>query len=211
MSEETCNKTVLVTGFGPFGHHTVNASWVAVKELDRLWGERGTSNSPSQWTLKTREVPVEYSFVSGSLHQIYADTAPGLCVHVGVSPYDKVTLERRGQNNGYQHVDITGKHPSSECCVENGPDEIVTRFDLEHVCKSISPPEGVEFAISEDAGRYLCDFIYYKSLHISRCPVLFIHVPPLDTPYSASQLGQALFEVLTILLAEMDSSSSACS
>ena len=27
---------VLVTGFGPFGHHSVNASWAAVQELEAV-------------------------------------------------------------------------------------------------------------------------------------------------------------------------------
>ena len=33
---ETANSVVLVTGFGPFHHHTVNASWAAVKELQNI-------------------------------------------------------------------------------------------------------------------------------------------------------------------------------
>ena len=55
----------------------------------------------------------------------------------------------------------------------------------------------------EDAGRYLCDFIYYKSLHLCQCPVLFVHVPPLDKPYSAEQLGQGLKDLLEVLVSKL--------
>jgi hypothetical protein len=40
--------------------------------------------------------------------------------------------------------------------------------------------------------RYLCDFSYFSSLHISHHKAAFIHVPPLDMPYSASQLADGL-------------------
>ena len=31
------NKSIVVTGYGPFGDHKVNASWEAVKSLKELW------------------------------------------------------------------------------------------------------------------------------------------------------------------------------
>lgn len=203
--------TILVTGFGPFGQHEVNASWVAVKELDRLWQEdleRGGALQSCS-TLKTREIPVAYSYVCDSLQQIYQECSPSLCIHVGVSPYSILKLERRGKNLGYQHLDVCGRRPATGCCVENGPEQIATQFNLEGVCDALSRKgaglgvKGVEFGISEDAGRYLCDFTYYKSLHLSKCPVLFVHVPPLDKPYSAEQLGQGLKALLEVLVAEM--------
>lgn len=45
---------VLVTGFGPFLHHPVNASWAAVQELEKI----GLQNSKlrSAVPLVTREV-----------------------------------------------------------------------------------------------------------------------------------------------------------
>lgn len=205
-TRDSVERTILVTGFGPFGLHEVNASWVAVKELEKLWEDR--SPQFKSCALKTREIRVAYSYVSNSLHEIYKECCPSVCVHVGVSPYAILKLERRGKNHGYSHLDVDGQRPFTGSCVENGPEEIKTQFDLESICKSL-PGKGVEFGISEDAGRYLCDFIYYKSLHLCECPVIFVHVPPLDKPYSGEQLGQGLKDLLEVLVAKMSSTCAA--
>lgn len=195
--DDSVGRTILVTGFGPFGLHEVNASWVAVQELEKLWEGRSPELKP--FALKTREIRVAYSYVLNSLQQIYEECCPSICIHVGVSPYNILKLERRGKNHGYLHLDVDGRRPFTGSCVENGPEEIATQFNLEGICESLSG-KGVEFGVSEDAGRYLCDFIYYKSLHLCKCPVVFVHVPPLDKPYSRELLGQGLKDLLEILV-----------
>lgn len=207
MSDSAPGKKILVTGFGPFGQHKVNASWVAVQELEKLWQRR--REELKGHTLQTREIPVAYAYVSENLPKIYKECTPDLCIHVGVAPYTVLKLERRGRNTPYIHPDINGNSPSTYRCMETGPDAIATRFNLERVCQNLSESSGngVQFEISEDAGRYLCDFIYYKSLHLNKCPVVFVHVPALDQPYSREQLGQAIKDVVEVLLAEMGNSS----
>lgn len=76
-------RPVLVTGFGPFGHHTVNASWVAVSGLKKL----GVEHNARQVPLEAKEIPVVYDIVSSVVPQLYERFNPRLCVHVGVSPY----------------------------------------------------------------------------------------------------------------------------
>ena len=51
---------VVVTGFGPFGIHKVNASWVAVQELKNLGLEDPFVD------LVTEEIQVDYDFVKVS-------------------------------------------------------------------------------------------------------------------------------------------------
>ena len=51
---------VVVTGFGPFGIHKVNASWVAVQELKNLGLEDPFVD------LITEEIQVDYDFVKVS-------------------------------------------------------------------------------------------------------------------------------------------------
>ena len=193
-----------MTGYGPFGHHTVNASWVAVQELSHLWEQREVSLK--SYVLDIHEIPVAYSYVLESLPDMYRKLSPILCIHVGVAPYTMVKLERCGRNSGYRCQDIHKQCPTANQCVLNGPEEIKTQFDLENVCKLLSSyNKTVEFGISEDAGRYLCDFIYYKSLSMEFCPVLFVHVPSLDNPYSSKELGQALKDLVEVLLMELKS------
>ena len=39
VSSENRKLAIVVTGYGPFGDHKVNASWEAVKRLKNLWNE----------------------------------------------------------------------------------------------------------------------------------------------------------------------------
>lgn len=121
-----------MTGFGPFGQHAVNASWVAVQELEKLWKQGDPALKDH--ALHIREIPVCYSYVKSNLPDIYKTCTPELCVHVGVSPYNMLKLERRGRNAAYIHPDIYGKSPPTYRCEEVGPDFITTRFNLERVC-----------------------------------------------------------------------------
>lgn len=182
----TKNK-VIVTGFEPFGEHTVNSSWVAVQELERLGlGE--------EIDLHVCEVPVEYQAVQNLLPSMWKEHQPQLVVHVGVSGLaKKVTLEQCGHNKGYKRLDNCNFCPASSCCMESGPDCISSVLDMETVCKRVRE-SGIDVAVtvSKDAGRYLCDYTYYTSLYLGQGRSAFIHVPPLGKPYSSQDLGRAL-------------------
>lgn len=51
--------------------------------------------------------------------------------------------------------------------------------------------------------RYLCDFIYFTSLSVSKTRTAFIHVPPLDRPYSAHQLAVGLRLAIRAMIKQM--------
>ena len=190
-------QTVLLTGFGPFLNHPVNASWEIVKQIKQLW-------SDPLINLEVREIPVVYSATSSLVPRLYDELRPILCVHFGVSGYDAITLESSGKNREYQHLDVNGQTPPHNTCVVGGPTCIKTRFNLDAICiKYCEAGTGVDLAVSEDAGRYLCDFIYYTSLYQGRAPVLFVHVPPLDAPYSLEQLSVACKRIIEILIEEV--------
>ncbi|XP_057696472.1 pyroglutamyl-peptidase 1-like isoform X1 [Corythoichthys intestinalis] len=183
------------TGFGPFGEHTVNASWVAVQELKKL-------GLGTEVDLEVYEVPVEYQTVQSLVPSLWKKYHPMLVVHVGVSGMaTTVTLEKCGRNHGYKGLDNSSFCPDSQCCVVGGPDCIDSVIDMETVCKRVTA-SGLEVAVSvsKDAGRYLCDFTYYTSLYMSHGRSAFIHVPPLGKPYSGEDLGRALQAIVQEML-----------
>ncbi|KAJ3594972.1 hypothetical protein NHX12_004277 [Muraenolepis orangiensis] len=152
--------------------------------------------------LHVQEIPVDYRAVQNLLPSLWKQHQPQLVVHVGVSGIaTTVTLEQCGHNQGYQRLDNCGYWPGGHCCVEGGPDTLQSVLDMEVVCHRVEDSGlGVAMSVSKDAGRYLCDYSYYTSLHLGECRCAFVHVPRLDKPYSSKDLGRALQAAVTEML-----------
>lgn len=198
MPAEASKKTVLVTGFGPFGSHNVNASWVAVQELEKQWSIKGVD-------LAIQEIPVEYDAVFKMVPDLWEEVKPCLVIHVGVSGIaSKLTLEQQAHNDGYNKKDVKGACPERNCCVNGANNCIASDIDMQKVCDEINESAiDVKSIVSEDPGRYLCDFSYFVSLNIDKSRSAFIHVPPLEQPYSANQLAKGLQAAITAMLKQV--------
>ncbi|KAK9872462.1 hypothetical protein WA026_017931 [Henosepilachna vigintioctopunctata] len=192
---EFYDKNILVTGFGPFGNHPINASWEAVKLLpDEFLGHK----------VVKCQIPVSYTDVENKIPQMWSSLKPELVVHVGVSgEARKITIEKNANRNGYVISDCYGKeHPTGQVCeAEVGEDCISTGIDVKEICDFLNnTSEPMKYEQSENAGRYLCEYIYYTSLMQDREKCIFIHVPPLDSPYTAKQLTTALLRIIENVL-----------
>lgn len=143
---------------------------------------------------------------------------------------DEYTVERQGHRDGYyvyegkrvEVRDVDGK-TLSECEEEMGLEEgeywrecpkvLQTTLDVDDVLERMHQPgpdgmsrlpDGVAVEASDDAGNYLCDFIYYSSLshfwrkndgeHGER-PVVFLHVPP-ESDEEVLQKGREVTKAL---------------
>ena len=190
---------VIVTGFGPFGDHNINASWEAVKELKKL----GVAHNVQ---LITEEIPVEYQTVKHLIPRMWKHHNPDLVVHVGVSGVaEELTIETLAHNEGYKRLDVTGNTAPSQCYLKNGCDSLATGFNVEKLCDDINGDSCLAMAVqSNDAGRYLCEYIFYASLSQKTSCVSFIHVPPLGEPYSAQELGDGLRCAILGMLKQLD-------
>ncbi|XP_076245163.1 pyroglutamyl-peptidase 1 [Calliopsis andreniformis] len=192
--------TVLVTGFGPFGNHIVNASWEAVKELCKLVVDS------SEWKdikVVTKEIPVSYEDVANYIPTLWKEYNPLVILHVGVSHKAHcLTIESCAHNYGYIRPDIYDKCPD-ECKIT--PEVLNTGIDVNRICENINKnSENIKCnaCISCDAGRYLCEYIYYKSLKINPMKTLFVHVPDFDK-YSSDQTAKGLYNILCYLIKEI--------
>ncbi|XP_033287348.1 pyroglutamyl-peptidase 1-like protein isoform X1 [Orcinus orca] len=195
-SQSSC---VVVTGFGPFRQHLVNSSWEAVKELSKLGLGRDM-----EVELRILQLPVDYREVKQRVTRIWEDLQPQLVVHVGVDPTAKaIFLEQCGKNWGYRDADIRGFHPERGVCLPDGPEVIASGVSMRAVSRR-AVVEGVEVAFSRDAGRYVCDYTYYLSLHHGNGCAALVHVPPLSPSLPASLLGKALQVIIQEMLEETE-------
>ncbi|XP_022272597.1 pyroglutamyl-peptidase 1-like protein [Canis lupus baileyi] len=194
-SQSSC---VVVTGFGPFRQHLVNSSWEAVKELSKLG-----LNSGMEVELRILQLPVDYREVKQRVTRIWEDLQPQLAVHVGLDASAKaILLERRAKNRGYRDADVRGFRPARGECLPGGP-EVVASGVIARAASQRAAPEGVAVAVSGDAGRYVCEYTYYLSLHHGNGRAALIHVPPLSHWLPASVLGKALQVIIQDMLEEM--------
>ncbi|XP_048225502.1 pyroglutamyl-peptidase 1-like protein isoform X1 [Perognathus longimembris pacificus] len=194
---EPPSSCVVVTGFGPFRQHLVNSSWEAVKELAKL----GLGTRP-ELELHISQLPVDYREAERRVASIWEDLHPQLAVHVGMDSSAKVIfLEQYGKNRGYRDADIRGFRPEDGVCLAGGPEVIASVVSMKAVCKCVAV-EDVEVAFSGDAGRYVCDYIYYSSLHHGNGHAVLVHVPPLSRGLPASLLGKALQVIIQKMLEE---------
>ncbi|XP_044745545.1 pyroglutamyl-peptidase 1 [Coccinella septempunctata] len=189
------NPVILVTGFGPFGVHLVNASWEAVKLLpDEFHGHR----------IVKKEIPVCYKDVDEKIPNMWMSMQPKLVIHVGVSSEArKITIEKTANRNGYEKLDCFGKkHSTGNVCPRDlGDDFINTSINVPEICEILNSHDStIKYCSSENAGRYLCEYIYYTSLRLDRNRCIFIHVPPLDSPYTAKELSDGILQIINCVL-----------
>jgi pyroglutamyl-peptidase len=97
------------------------------------------------------------------------------------------SVERRGYRDGYEMRDVDGELLSD---TEEGrqewdglPKELLTDINVDDVWQRWRAAlSDADVRISEDAGRYLCDYIYYSTLAQlfrkgEERRVVFLHVP----------------------------------
>lgn len=188
---------VLVTGFGPFDNHIVNASWEAVKELSKLCAN---SKELTDVQVIKKEIPVSYEDVNACIPKLWEEYKPIVVLHVGVSSCAQcLTIECLAHSTGYVRPDIYGKCPD-ESNVESEIFE--TKFDVKKICNMInenSEQTTCNACVSRNAGKYLCEYIFFKSLQISRKRTLFVHVPDFHR-YDSLRTAKGLYHILCFLI-----------
>jgi len=211
---------IVVTGYGPFGPHTRNTSWQAVKIVkERLWDNERVK-------LVVQEIPVDYEFVQQNVPRLWTgeDESDGngvlALIHVGVSGIArKITIETKAHNSGYLRKDVNGKCPDDGKCVsecgggDDDDEELETVFDVDCLVERVNGCnelglEAVGAESSSDAGRYLCEYVMYKSLRSFKDRrALFIHVPDATTKdkcdYTEEQCAAAVKVILDDVLRQL--------
>ena len=188
-----------MTGFEPFGAHSVNPTEGLAKAVD---GRR-----VGDFAVMGTVLPVHHADTASRLGALLAETNPEAILHLGLAAgRARVALERIAINAmDYEVPDNAGYRASGEPCIPGGPAAYFSTLPLPTIVKALVA-EGIPAYTSNTAGTYLCNQTLYWTLHavrnMPRPPrVGFIHFPLLPAMVAATGLEQASMDFPLMLRA----------
>ena len=147
-------RTVLLTGFDPFGGRDVNESWEAVKVLE---GETVRGRR-----VEVARLPVVYDEMAGPLAAAIERTRPEVVISFGVgTEVVRVETVARNAYNPKLPLDNAGRPPPRAQIDPSGPATVPTSLPTDAILAALAR-EGVPARASDDAGGYLCNEGFYR-------------------------------------------------
>jgi len=183
-------RSILVTGFDPFGGMDVNSSWLAVKALpDEIAGRQ----------IIKLELPTVFGKAGEALYAAVKAHQPEAVICVGQSGESaKVRLERLAINLIDARIpDNEGNQPVDVPVREDAPDAYFTRLPVTKLLQALEDND-ISAEISLSAGTFVCNYVMYELLHLLKrkyknVPGGFIHVPQLS-PNSSEPISEQIPE-----------------
>jgi pyroglutamyl-peptidase len=183
---------VLVTAFGPFDGRLKNASSLALYELKRKVSD-----------LKTRILPVDAVVAPARLKQALRQLRPDALIMLGEAVGSgQIRLETTAWNElDFAIPDLAGRQPRGKKIIRDAADVYHSTLPLQSIFVKLQ--EQHQVCLSDDAGRYLCNQLFYVALaHLKKssmsCLAGFIHLP-LAQDYPTEQAAAAVAEVISLL------------
>lgn len=180
---------VLLSGFEPFAGAAENESWQAVSRAVPVLRESGLE-------IEALELPVEFGRAGDLLEHAVKTHRPALVIAVGLAAgRSGITPERVAINVRDARIpDNAGASPVDEPVVPGGPVGRFTTLPIKAMVAALDAI-GVPGAVSQTAGTYVCNDVFYRLQHLLATePDLegvrggFVHVPSADvvTPQAAA-------------------------
>ncbi|MDG0898664.1 pyroglutamyl-peptidase I [Pseudomonas sp. GD03721] len=169
-------KTILLTGFEPFGGERLNASWEVVRGLD---GQKiGLGHR-----VVSALLPCTFTDSLLRLDQLLALHQPDIIVAVGQAGGRAVVLLERVAINlqDASIPDNAGRQPTDQLILEGGPAAYFTTLPVKAIATRLRV-YGIPVEISLSAGAYVCNSLFYSLMHaVSTLPrsvrAGFVHIP----------------------------------
>jgi pyroglutamyl-peptidase len=166
---------VLLTGFGPFPGAPFNPSAVLAQRLARRRRPALAGVDRSVHVFATN-----YACVDRDLPKLLAEK-PDLVLIFGLAGRRRhICIETHARNVvSLLFPDASGHRPSNGVIESAGPHALPGRAPF-HALLAAARPSRVPVRLSRDAGRYLCNYVYWRALR--QAPrggplVQFVHIP----------------------------------
>ncbi|HLT84221.1 MAG TPA: hypothetical protein VKZ83_08320 [Phototrophicaceae bacterium] len=191
-------RTVLVTGFGPFGEHTDNPSAQAVKLLAGTW------TAPDDVRLAVAVLPVSFERATTELRTLVERHRPAVVLGVGLAAgRQRLGLERVAVNLVDARIpDVDGAQPVDVPVLPGEPAARLTTLPVKAALAALDAA-GVPGELSLSAGTYVCNAVMFAGLTFAAdgVPAGFVHVPSADV-LPVSEVARGLGVVLDTVLAD---------
>lgn len=164
---------VLLTGFGPYPGVAENPSgWLA-----ETLAARGPLHNCD---LHAFVLPAEWKAIATRTPRLYDALQPHVMIHFGVAPRTRaLRIERSAHNLTASRTDACGVRPGANAIAPEGALRLDTGLPVARLAAHLRT-QGIAARTSQSCGRYLCNFLYYRSLQWARSharDALFVHVP----------------------------------
>jgi len=175
---------LLITGFEPFGGEKVNPSMKIVKRMSK----KVFSGIEIDYLI----LPVSYEKSILTLEDYYTKNKVDIAIHLGQAGGSAtIRIERVAVNlMDSKHPDNDNQFRNDVPIVENGQDAYLTKVNVKALVEFLNNKK-IPASISYTAGQYICNEVFYYSLHNSRVQhnpqhALFVHLPFLPEQVSQS-------------------------
>lgn len=188
MSPGTANDSLrgvklLVSGFEPFGGESLNPSKVLVEGLGAT---RGNIDDVAGVELHTVLLPVVRVVADELMIATIDELSPSHVLMFGeAGGRADITPERVAINvDDYRIADNAGAQPRGEAIVDDGPVGYFSTLPI-HAMVAALNAQGLAASVSNSAGTYLCNRVFYRTMHhlAIGMPCMragFVHLPYLQ-------------------------------
>ncbi|GAB3529233.1 pyroglutamyl-peptidase I [Arthrobacter monumenti] len=186
---------ILLTGFEPFGGQSINPSWRAVQLAAAGLTDAG-------YVVHTFELPCVFGQSARVLSQALDDERPDLVLCVGqAGGRGRLSLERIAINIDDARIpDNAGNSPVDSPVVDGGPAAYFSSLPIKASLRELLGM-GVAAEISQSAGTYVCNHVFYALMHElqrgvhSNAKGGFVHIP--FAPEQVADSSVASMEITT--------------
>lgn len=173
MARGMVRPRVLLTGFGPIPGVTENPSgWLAETAA--------SAATPDDCALYRAVFPTEWDAVANRAAYFHQAIRPRLMIYFGVQMQaTEIHLECRAHNEIDHRPDACGAHPGRHDVISGCDGTLETCLPVDLLVARLQE-EKIPARTSQSCGRYLCNDLYFRSLHWAEqngSDALFVHVP----------------------------------
>lgn len=194
-------KTILITGFDPFGGEPINPAWEAVKLIDGY-----ESNG---YRVVAKMVPTVRRKSIEAVRVAKEEYEPEYILCVGqAGGRSDITVERVAINvDDFRIPDNEGNQPVDEVIEAEGAPAYFATLPVKAIVNELRQ-DGIPASVSNTAGTFVCNHIMYGLLHMiydSHIKGGFMHIPYLpeqvvDKPGQPSMAKETVVHTLQILV-----------